>query len=75
MKVAAKKQDKIEKTLRKLSDKHLIIYLTYLAYEKDGFKLPRKLLAQLRDDTGLSQSSIRVYKKEATEAVSKLKGK
>jgi DNA-directed RNA polymerase specialized sigma24 family protein len=73
LEAAVKKQEKIEKALKNLSDKHLIIYLTYLAHEKDGFKLPRKLLAKLRADTGLKQNSIRVYKKEAFEEVEKLK--
>ncbi len=52
-----------------LSQNHKIIYLTYKAYEKKGFKLPRKLLAQLREVTGLKQNSIRVYKKQAFEKV------
>jgi DNA-directed RNA polymerase specialized sigma24 family protein len=73
LEAAVKKQEKIEKALRNLSDKHLTIYLTYLAHEKDGFKLPRKLLEKLRDETGLTQNSIRVYKKEAFEEVEKLK--
>lgn len=59
----------IEKALNRLSAKHKIIYLTYLTYEKDGKKLPRRLLKKMRDELELSQTSIRVYKKEAFEAV------
>jgi hypothetical protein len=58
-------QAKIEKALSTLTPNHRIIYLTYKAHEREGFKLPRKLLEKLRNRTGLEQSSIRVYKKEA----------
>lgn len=58
--------------LSKLSPKHKIIYLTYKQYEsktEEGFNLPRKLTKKLRDELDLTQNSIRVYKKEAIEAV------
>jgi DNA-directed RNA polymerase specialized sigma24 family protein len=62
-------QQLMEKALAMLSPKHKVIYLTYKAYEKEGYKLPRNLLAKLRDNLQLSQNSIRVYKKEAFEKV------
>lgn len=64
----------IQKALSRLTPKHKIIYLTYKQYEsetKDGHKLPRKLLKDLRTELDLTQNSIRVYKKEAFEEVEK----
>jgi DNA-directed RNA polymerase specialized sigma24 family protein len=49
-----------------------VIYLTYKAYEKKGFKLPRILLKKMREVTGLKQSSIRVYKKQVFEKMNQL---
>lgn len=62
----------IQKALNRLTPKHKIIYLTYKQYEsetKDGFKLPRKLLKEMRTELDLTQSSIRVYKDEANKEV------
>lgn len=59
----------INGALARLTPKHKIIYLTYRAYERDGMNLPRNLLKSLRDELDLTQSTIRVYKKEANEAV------
>ena len=59
----------IETALSKLSPKHKIIYLTYKAYEKEGYKLPRELLKKLREELELKQDSIRVYKNEAFQQV------
>lgn len=59
----------LEKKLSLLDEKHRIIYLTYKAYQRSGKKLPRKLLEKLRKRLGLSQSAIRVYKKQACEAI------
>lgn len=64
-----KTQEIIDAALSTLTPKHKIIYLTYKAYEKDGFKLPRQLLKELRDRLELSQNSIRVYKNEAFQTV------
>jgi len=64
----------IQKALSRLTPKHKIIYLTYKQYEseiKDGYKLPRKLLKELRAELDLTQNSIRVYKKEAFDVVEK----
>lgn len=64
--------DKINNILNGLSPKHKIIYLTYKQHGKDGFTLPRNLSKQLREELELTQSSIRVYKKEAFDSVDKL---
>lgn len=69
-----KMQEHIKNMLDRLSPKHRIIYLTYKYYEnitKEGYKLPRKLLKDLRTELDLTQSSIRVYKKEAFDEVEK----
>lgn len=63
----------MEKKLSLLDEKHRIIYLTYKAYQRSGKKLPRKLLEKLRKRLGLSQNAIRVYKKQACEAINDLK--
>jgi DNA-directed RNA polymerase specialized sigma24 family protein len=63
--------DLIAKALATLSPKHKIIYLTYKAYEKEGYKLPRALLKKLRDELDLTQNSIRVYKNEAFQTIDK----
>jgi len=59
----------IKKALNRLSEKHKIIYLTYKAHEANGHKLPRKLLLALRDELGLTQNTVRYYKKEAFDKV------
>lgn len=71
LELAKAEREKVDKVLGSLSEKHRIIYLTYMGYEQKGFKLPRPLLAKLREELELSQNSIRVYKKEAIEAVRK----
>lgn len=57
----------VESKMSELDDKHRIVLLTYLAYESQYKTLPRSLLLKLRTQLNLSQSSIRVYKKEALE--------
>lgn len=52
-----------------LDEKHRIIYLTYKAYQTRGKKLPRNLLDKLRKRLGVTQITIRVYKREACEAL------
>ena len=52
-----------------MEDKHRIVLLTYMAYESQGKKLPRALTLKLRTQLNLEQSTIRVYKKEALEAL------
>ncbi len=66
------KEEKIQWLNLKLAgmeEKHRIVLLTYLAYESHGKKLPRSLTLKLRTQLNLEQSSIRVYKKEALEAL------
>lgn len=53
-----------------MKEKHRIVLLTYLAYETNGKKLPRSLTLKLRTQLNLTQDSIRVYKKEALDALS-----
>lgn len=63
----------VKRVLESLGPKHKIIYLTYKGYEyytKQGYKLPRKLLENLREELNLTQSSIQVYKKEAFDKIS-----
>ena len=55
--------------LASMEEKHRIVLLTYLAYESQGKKLPRSLTLKLRTQLNLGQNSIRVYKKEALEAL------
>lgn len=55
-----------------LDEKQRIIYLTYKAYQKSGKKLPRTVLANLRKRLGLRQTTVRVYKKAACEALNDL---
>ena len=62
----------IKKLLDRLSPKHRIIYLTYKQYEqesKEGFKLPRKLLKNLRTELDLTQTTVRIYKNEGFNEV------
>lgn len=62
----------LKKALGRLTPKHKIIYLTYKQYEsetKEGYKLPRKLLKDLRTELDLTQSTVRVYKNEAFNEV------
>lgn len=60
------------KKISVLDEKHRIIYLTYKAYQMSGKKLPRKLLTKLRIRLGLTQTTVRVYKKEACETLNDL---
>lgn len=62
----------LNEALARLTPKHKIIYLTYKHYESltsEGYNLPRHLTKKLQDELDLTQSTIRVYKKEAIEAV------
>jgi hypothetical protein len=51
------------------SYKHKIIYLTYKAHSIQDHKLPRPLLAHLRDELGLSQNTIRYYYNEVMNKI------
>ena len=59
----------MEKKLSVLDDKHKIIYMTYKAYYTRGKKLPRSVMEKLRNRLGLTQVTIRVYKREACIAL------
>lgn len=60
----------LEKVLQGLSQKHKIIYFTYLAYKPiEGKNIPRSVSNKLKDQLDLTQNSIRVYKKHATDLV------
>nr|MBC7613696.1 sigma-70 family RNA polymerase sigma factor [Pseudopedobacter sp.] len=72
LKVLIEYEKKLDQLFVKLSQKHKIIYLTYLCHEKEGYNLPGALLAELREILGgLSQNTLRIYKKEAIEHVRK----
>lgn len=55
--------------ISKLDEKHRIVYLTYKAYQTRGKKLSRKLLEMLRNRLNITQTTIRVYKREACIAL------
>jgi len=60
----------LERVLQGLSLKHRIIYFTYLAYKPEKDKnIPRSVSNKLKDQLDLTQASIRVYRKEATDLV------
>ena len=60
----------LERVLQELSPKHRIIYFTYLAYKPDKDKnIPRSVSNKLQEQLELTQASIRVYRKEATDLV------
>ena len=62
----------LNEALSRLTPKHKVIYLTYKHYESltnEGYNLPRHLTKKLQDELDLTQNSIRVYKKQAIEAV------
>lgn len=59
----------MDKKISVLDEKHKIIYLTYKAYSTRGKKLPRCVLERLRSRLNITQTTIRVYKREAYIAV------
>ncbi len=60
----------LERILQGLSQKHRIIYFTYLAYKPEkGKNIPRSVSKKLQEQLELTHSSIGVYKKEATDLV------
>jgi DNA-directed RNA polymerase specialized sigma24 family protein len=64
-------EKRLDQIFAQLTQKHKTIYLTYTCYEKEGHNLPGALLAELREALGLSQTTLRIYKKEAIELVRK----
>lgn len=66
-------EKRLDAAFAKLTPKHKIIYLTYQYHEKEGKYLPARLRKKLVEVVGgLSMSTIRVYKKQAIEAMQKL---
>lgn len=64
----------IHETLLELPYSHQVIYMTYKAHEKEGVNLPRSLQKQLREHLGgISQATVRAYKKEAVDKIEKAK--
>ncbi|MCS2873845.1 hypothetical protein NXW18_08870 [Bacteroides thetaiotaomicron] len=60
----------LERVLQGLSQKHRIIYFTYLAYKPEKDKnIPRSISNKLKEQLDLTQASIRVYRKDATDLV------
>lgn len=59
----------LESKMKGLSENMRIIYLTYMAYEAQHQYLPRYLTAKLQEITGLSQSTIKVYKQRAKKFI------
>lgn len=55
----------LDDRMQGLSENMRIILLTYLAYEEKGQYMPRYLTSQLQEVTGLSQATIKVYKRRA----------
>lgn len=61
----------LERVLQGLSQKHRIIYFTYLAYKPEKDKnIPRSISNKLKEQLDLTQASIRVYRKDAADLVS-----
>lgn len=69
--VLKEREAQLDRIFSKLSYKHKVIYLTYMLHKNEGRYLPRHLLEELKDYLNLSQSSIRVYKKQAIETVNR----
>ncbi len=59
----------INRVLSTFSNKHRIIYLTYLQHEQKGYKLPRKLLIELREKLNVTQDTIRFYRHEVISKI------
>jgi len=63
-------QSIILNAIESLTPSQRTVYLTYSQYEKLGFNLPKKLLQELRIQLGgISQTTIRTYKKEAFDKI------
>ena len=67
--VLKKRYEVVKKALDRLSEKHLIIYLTYEAYQVKGHNLPTHLLKKLREELNLTQNSVRYYRFEAEKKI------
>jgi len=63
----------LKQVFNTLSWKHKVVYLTYLAHENNGYKLPRKLLSELRTKLGISQETVRFYRYEVVTKIREYK--
>lgn len=60
----------VESVMERLSPKHRVIYLTYLAYGSEtGRNIPRSVSNKLKEELELTQASIRVYKKQVSDLI------
>lgn len=60
----------IHETLTALPYSHQVIYLTYKTHEREGVNLPKALRLKLREHLGgISQETVRGYKKEANDKI------
>ncbi len=57
--------------IKNLSMAHRTIYLTYKVHQRQGFKMPRKLLSKMREQLGLTQNTVNAYLKEVRDEISK----
>lgn len=65
-------QKQLDDLFSRLSPKHKIIFLTYKYHEREGKYLPKRLRMELKNLLNISQSTIRVYKKEVYELAKSL---
>jgi DNA-directed RNA polymerase specialized sigma24 family protein len=66
-------EQRLDAAFSHLTSKHKIIYLTYSYHEKEGRYLPARLRKKLVEVLGgISFNTIRVYKKQAKEAIKKI---
>lgn len=66
-------EEELDKAFSHLTPKHKLIYLTYLYHEREGRYLPPGLRKDLTTVLGgIAKSTIRVYKKQAFEAIKKM---
>lgn len=63
----------LKKVLDTLSWKHKVVYLTYLKYEVNNHKLPRKLLLELREKLNITQDTMRSYRHEVINKIKEYK--
>ena len=62
-------RDVIQLALDRHSWKHKVIYLTYKFHKIEKYKLPRKLLQELRNMLGLGQNTVNAYLKEISDTI------
>jgi len=55
--------------IKSVSAEKRAIYLTYTFHQRKGFKMPRKLLAEMRTEFNLQQNTINAYLKEVRDTI------